>query len=288
MLQTMLLTIVALPLVLGVVASLVARKASRTGWILVAALIPLFAAVVLVGLDGLPAFPPVRAAHKLPYVLLAGGLVFAILAPFVRSRSAALAGFGALISLAVPAWWMGSVILSNSGRKLTVTLILIAIAVVGTIWATLAKSRDTAEQQPVLPQAAFATALSTALVAIFGGYMGMAMFNGALTALFGGYLLVAYIAQLRGNQRAFNLGGLSGFAFAWVAFVGLLATAILAPQASSAALVIAGLTLTLLPLTSTFANRLKLAPALRPLICGLIVAVPAIIAILTAGLQFAG
>ena len=86
MLQTMLLTIVVIPLALGVVASLLARKTSGTGLVLVSASIPVFAAVVLVGLDGLPAFPPVRAAHKLPYILLVGGLAFAFLGPVIRSR----------------------------------------------------------------------------------------------------------------------------------------------------------------------------------------------------------
>ncbi|MBD9389789.1 hypothetical protein IB237_21560 [Agrobacterium sp. AGB01] len=287
MLQTMLLTIVAIPFALGVVASLLARKASGVGLVLASALIPVFAAVVLVGLDGLPAFPPVRAAHKLPYVLLVFGVVFAVLAPVIRTRSWLLAGVAALVALAAPAWWMGSVILANSERKLVVTLILIAIAVAGSIWVALRTSDETQDRQPVLPQAAFATSLSAALVAIFGGYMGMAMFNGALTALFGGYLLIAYIAHLRGNGGAFSLAGPGGFAMSWTAFLGLLATAILAPQASSAGLIVAGLTLVLLPFTSTLANRLKLAPALRPLVCGLVVAVPAIIAILIAGLQFA-
>lgn len=288
MLKTMLLTIVAIPLALGIVASLLARKASGTGLVLASALIPVFAAVVLVGLDGLPAFPPVRAAHKLPYILLVVGLVFAVLAPVIRTRSWLLAGVAALAALAAPAWWMGSVILANSERKLVVTLILIAIAVAGSIWTALRISDETQDRQPVLPQAAFATSLSAALVAIFGGYMGMAMFNGALTALFGGYLLIAYIVHLRGNRGAFSLAGPSGFAMSWTAFVGLLATAILAPQASSAGLIVAGLTLVLLPFTSTLANRLQLAPALRPLVCGLVVAIPAIIAILIAGVQFAG
>ncbi|MGV3548421.1 hypothetical protein [Rhizobium sp.] len=285
MLQTMIMTIVAIPLVLGMAAALGRSRLPAPAFAL---LLPLFAAVVSIGIEGMPAFPPVRAAHKFPYVLAAGGFVFALVAWRMRVVAPALAAIGAAIAIGLPAWWMGANILAGNSVKATTVAILAVLAIVGAFVAA-ARKAETPDGAHLLPQAIFATSLASALVAITGGYMGMAMFNGGLAALAGGYLLVSYVSHIRGNAQALALGGVGAFAFAWVAFMGLVATALLAPKASMAGLIAVGLTLPAAPLAAIVANRLTHFPAaLRPLINGLIAAVPALAGILIAGLQFAG
>lgn len=288
MLQTMLLTIIAIPLVFGVAIAFLARQLQGARRVILALLIPVCAAAVFIILEGFPAFPPVRALHKLPYVLVIGGLVLAAASWRLRVQSAVISGVATLIALGLPVWWIGKNILASNQQKLIVTVALVAIAVAGVVRFASKRKAETGVQNPVLPQAVFATSLANSLVAILGGYMGMAMFNGALTALFGGYLLVIYIAYLRGDRTAFALGRVSGFAFAWVAYMGLLTTTMLAPVASSAALIATGLTLGLLTL-SAHTSRLRNVPAgLRPILFGLLAAVPAIAGILIAGIQFSG
>ncbi len=250
-------------------------------------LVPVFAAVILVGIEGLPAFPPVRAAHKLPYVLLAGGLVFAILSWRALRVTPFVAALGSAVAVGLPVWWMGRNVLANNSQKAIVVVILAVIAIAGTFLAAKLR-RPHQESESPFAQAIFATSLAGALVAIFGGYMGMAMFNGALAAFAGGYLLVAYIAYLRGNGPAFALGGVAAWAFAWVAFMGILATALLAPQASTPALLLAALTLGVPLLTLDFATVRGAPRALRPLLLGALAAIPALAAILVAWSQYPG
>lgn len=288
MLQNLIITVVALPLALGVVVAIAASLSAGRKSVALALLAPLLAAVILIGIDGLPAFPPVRAAHKLPYVLAVGGVVLAALALLARGRPAWLAAPVTLAGLAIPAWWMGRNILANNSQKLTVTIILVLMATAAVAWISTRRQGGEAVTNNILPQAVFATSLASSMVAILGGYMGMAMFNGALAAFAGGYLLVTYIAWLRGNSAAFSLGGTGGLAFAWVAYTGLLTTALLAPKASAAALVVTGLTLVLVPF-AFYTRRLAGVPhAIRPLVCGLAAAIPALAGILIAALQFAG
>ena len=288
MLQTMLTTIIAFPLALGVAIAFLSRRFLNAPAIL-ALLVPLSAVAIFIVLEGVPAFPPVRAVHKLPYVFAVGSVVLAAAAWRFRSPSTVFAAAAALIGLGLPVWWIGKNILASNNQKLVVTLALVSIAVAGVIWSAVQRKTNDEAQNFVLPQAVFATLLATALVAILGGYMGMAMFNGALTALFGGYLLVSYIRHLRGDGAAFALSGISGLAFAWIAYLGLLTTAMLAPVASSAALIAVGLTLVLVPLSSIYTRRFSgVAISARPLVYGLVAAVPAIAGILIAGLQFSG
>lgn len=288
MLQTMILSIVVIPLVLGIVAALAANAAGSRKGAAIALLIPLFAAAALIGLDGWPAFPPVRSTHKFPYALAIGGVLFAIAALLHNRRSAALTALAALVSIALPLWWMGRTILANNLQKATVLAIITVLAVAGAAWQA-ARQPSVAPETHVLPQAFFATSIAAALVAIFGGYMGMAMFNGALAALSGGFLIITYIRHLRGEEAAFALPGGGALAFAWVALMGVAVTALSAPKASAAALVATTLTLVLTPLASLYGPRFASLPrAARPLANGLAAALPALAGIAIAALQFAG
>jgi hypothetical protein len=285
MLQTVIISIVAIPLALGLVAAFGRRHLPTAAFAL---LVPLLGVVVYLATEGVPSFPPTRAIHKFPYALAAGGVAFALGALVVRGISGVLAALAAAIAIALPAWWMGSNILANNSQKLTVVAILGVIAIAGAFFAA-SRSRAGKIQIAVVPQAIFATSVAAAVVAILGGYMGMAMFNGGLAALAGGYVLIAYIRYMRGDRAAFALDGAGAFAFAWLAFMGLVTTAILAPKASTAALIAVGVTLAATPFAGLYAARVEGLPsALRPLALGAVSAIPALAGILIAGLQFAG
>ncbi|MCL7999300.1 hypothetical protein M8994_13700 [Brucella sp. 21LCYQ03] len=289
MLQSIIIKVIAFPLLLGAILALMTYRLERQQNLVLAFLTPLFACVVLIVLDGFPAFPPVRAAHKFPYILFAGGLFFAISAWLSPRRNIIYSGITFALMIAFPTWWMGKSILLNNSQKATVVTILVLLTVAG---AMLYRYFAGAKAKPlpnVLPQALFATSIAGALIAIFGGYMGMLMFNAALGVMFGGYLFVSYVRYIKGDAQAFALTGQGALAMSWVAFIGVLVTGILAPKASSLALVMATCTLTAVPLAYVYAPVANRVPyILRPLLLGVIVAAPALAGILVAGMQFAG
>lgn len=289
MLQSIIIKVIAFPLLLGAILALATYRLEQQRNLVIAFLAPLFACVIIIVLDGFPGFPPVRAAHKFPYILFAGGLFFAISARLSFRRSIIYWGLAFALTVALPTWWMGKSILLNNSQKATVVTILVLLTVAG---AFLYRCFAVAKAKPlpnVLPQAVFATSVAGALIAILGGYMGMLMFNAALSVMFGGYLFVSYVRYLRGDAQAFALKGQGALAISWVAFIGVLVTGILAPKASGSALILATCTLTAVPLSYVYAPVAGRVPyLLRPLLLGVIVAVPALAGILVAGMQFAG
>ncbi|MFD1200119.1 hypothetical protein ACFQ3K_17680 [Brucella gallinifaecis] len=289
MLQSIILKVIAFPLLLGVIIALASYRFERQKNLVLAFLAPLFACIIILVLDGFPAFPPVRAAHKFPYILFAGSLFFAFFAWRSPRLNIIYSSLAFVLMIVLPIWWMGKSILVNNGQKATVVMILVLLTVAG---AVLYRYFAVAKAKPlpnVLPQALFATSIAGALIAIMGGYMGMLMFNTALAVMFGGYLFISYVRYLRGDAQAFALNGQGALAMSWVAFIGVLVTGILAPKASGLALVLAVFTLAAVPLAYIYAPVAARIPyMLRPLLLGVIVAVPALAGILVAGMQFAG
>jgi|GEM_PF-1082079 len=289
MLQTVVINVVALPLLLGIIGSIITSGNYISRDVIRAFLFPFFAFLVILLLDGIPAFPPVRAAHKFPYILLAGSFFFAFFAWRFPRQSAIFVSVTLFIATALPIYWMGSTILMNNTHKATVVSILVLIFVAGVFRHSALSNRQSKPIADVILQTVFAMSLASSLIAIFGGYMGMSMFNGALTALSGGYLLVNYLRYLRGNADAFQLRGIAAIAFSWVAFTGLLVTALLAPKASAPALITAASSVVTASFAYLYAPLALAVPyALRPLLLGGLAAVPALAGIIIAGLQFAG
>ncbi|MGU3575045.1 hypothetical protein ACLBWZ_05925 [Brucellaceae bacterium C25G] len=289
MLQSIIINVIVFPLFLGTIIAILSSRFVEQKNFILALLVPIFACVIMIVLDGLPAFPPVRAIHKFPYIILGASLFFAVSALLKLRRNTIYWIIAFALTIALPTWWMGKSILFNNGHKATVVTILILLAIVG---AFSYKSLSVKKAKPlpnVLPQAVFATSIAGALTAILGGYMGMLMFNAALAVMFGGYLLVTYIRYLKGNEQAFELTGHGALAMSWVSFSGIVVTAILAPKASALGLVLITLTLSALPLAYFYAPLVNRIPyALRPLLSGAIVAIPALAGIFVAGIEFAG
>jgi len=285
MLTQILFTSVLLPLVLGVIIALVGKGETSRGLLLTALLIPVAGAVASVSIEGFPPFPPIAAKQKLPLLLLVGGVVFAVLGvllrQFVNRWIISLAG---VVSLAVPAWWLGrNVLAANATKATTLAIVLVIVA----IEILAVSGRSAKRSSPVaLPAALLATALGTALTAIMGGYIGMAQMNGALAALFGGWLLVRYIAYIRGDETALDLQGFSALSFIWTAAMGVTMTVLLSPSAQPAALVLSVLPAAIFAFLNwrkvTFDNQSRF---LRPLMVGALMAIPAIAAILIAVLS---
>lgn len=286
MLQQIFLTTIALPLAMGVLIALLGRGTSATGLALTALLMPIAAAIASVAIEGLPPLPPVAAKQKLPLLLLAGGITFSILGLALRQGlSRKVAAIAGVISLAVPAWWLGrNVIAANPVKAATLGAVLVVVAIMLPL-VSAKRIPPAPEAAPTaLPAALLWVAIATALCAIFGGYIGMAQMNGALAALVGGWLLVRYAAYLRGDDGAFVLDGVAAFAFVWTAAIALAMTVLFAPSAAPAALGLAVLPLAVAPVVSRRAAFPGQPRVLRPLTVGALPAIPAILAILIAAL----
>lgn len=282
MLTQILLTSVLLPLVFGVVIALAGKGAFSRGLVLTTLLIPVAGAIASVSIEGLPPFPPIAAKQKLPLLLLTGGIAFAVLGVLLRQFASrwiiALVG---VVSLAVPAWWLGkNVLAANATKATTLAVVLVVVA----IEIAVVSGRGTRRASPAaLPAALLATAIGTALTAIMGGYIGMAQMNGALAALFGGWMLVRYIAYIRGDDAAFDLHGFAALSFIWTAAMGVTMTVLLSPSAAPAALVLAVLPVAIFAVLDWGkADFIKQPRFLRPLIIGALTAIPAIATIVVA------
>ena len=287
MLQQIFLTTIILPLVLGVLLSIAGNGHSLARLAFTALAIPVAAALVSMAIEGVPPLPPVAAKQKFPLLLIGAGIVFAILS-FVLKQ-----GFGrlvaiilAVISLAIPAWWLGrNVLAANPVKATTVAIVLVILAVLLALFSANRNGQTRQSAAAALPAALLWTAIASALAAIFGGYIGMAQMNGGLAALFGGWLLVRYVSYLRGADDAFALTGMAAFAAIWTAAVSLAMTVLFAPSAAPAALVLAALPLAVAYALQARGVDLSGQPRfLRPLVSGVITAVPAVCAILIAAL----
>ncbi|SFU21963.1 hypothetical protein SAMN05518861_13044 [Mesorhizobium sp. YR577] len=284
MLTHILLTTIVLPLILGILIAVAGKENSTRSIALTALLIPIAAAIASVSIEGFPTLPPIAAKQKLPVLLLSGGIVFMLLAlglkqPLERGVSILIS----VISLAVPVWWLGrNIIIANSTKATTLGVVLMLAAIAQSL---VSSGRSQRLPSAALPASLMATAIATALSAILGGYIGMAQMSGALAALFGGWLLVGYIAYLRGKDNAFALQGMAAFAFVWTAAIAVAMTVLFTPSAVPATLVLSVLPIAVSTVLSwrqiTFAHQPRF---LRPLTSGVLVAVPAAVAVLIAAI----
>lgn len=282
MLTQIFLTAVLLPLVFGILIALAGKGGTSRALVLTALLIPIAAAIANVTIEGLPPFPPIAAKQKLPVLLFAGGIVAAVLAVLLRqSLTRWIAAIVSIVSLAIPAWWLGrNVIVANPTKAVTLAIILaiLAVEMIGVV-----SRRANRPAGAPLPAALLATAIGTALAAVTGGYIGMAQMNGALAALFGGWLLIRYIAYLRGNDDAFALQGFAALSFLWTAAIGVAMTVLFTPNAKPAALVLSVLPVAVFLVLCRGGGRFAALPRFaQPLVFGILSGLPAIIAILVA------
>jgi hypothetical protein len=282
MLAQIFLTTVFLPLIFGMVVSVMGKGGTTRAIILTALLIPVAAAIANVMIEGIPPFPPIAAKQKLPVLLVAGGLFASVLAMVLRPFfNRWLALIVSVVSLAIPAWWLGRNVIAANPAKATTLAVVLVILAAGMIAIARPSARRAASAP--LPAALLATAIGTALAAVTGGYIGMAQMNGAIAALFGGWLLVRYVAYLRGDADAFSLSGFGALSFTWTAAIGVAMTVLFTPNASPAALVLSALPIiAFLFLSRLGAGLAGLPRAIQPVLFGLISGLPAIVGIVVA------
>lgn len=272
----------ALPFVLGLLLGVAARLAVvRTP----AVGVLLWGVVVLFlywDTLGPPVFPPVAASQKLIFLGIAG-IVIGLAAGMLGSRR-----LGALVAAALVAGflWLGWRRLTG-GAIDSVVGVAIVVAILAAIGAFLLLAAPAAAgggvERPFLrPAAVLAMSFAGAIISVLGASIVVGQFLGSLAALTGGYCLFLYLATLAGRSVDGWSQGITALVL-FAAATALLQTALLAPKANPVALLIAPLSL--------FGPRLVAGPLrsflpdaqpLRPLVAGVLAAIPAILAVLAA------
>ncbi|BAV46956.1 Uncharacterized protein MLTONO_2053 [Mesorhizobium loti] len=276
-------TTAALPLVLGMVMALLARLAlppfSPVLSLVAAALLLFFYWDTL----GPPVVPPVAASQKLIYLAFAG--IVAGLLP-ERPLSSAVAGKLVAAALAAALLWLGWRRLAGGSLDLQMIAALIAglLAIVGVaMLLSLKASPSPPVEEPFLaPAAMLAMCLAGAIISVLGASIVTGQLLGSLAALAGGWCLVQYIAVLRGGAATGWSKG-TGLMLVFAAATVLIQVALLAPKANPVALMLSPLPLAVAAsVPGPLQGLVPGARPLRPLVAGLLIASPAILAILTA------
>lgn len=275
-------TTAALPLLLGIAVSLFARlalpAASPVLTLVWAALLLFFYWDTL----GPPVMPPVAASQKLIYLAFAG-IVIGLLPERVLGRATSLL---AVIAFAAAFLWLGWRRLA--GGSLDLQLIgALAVELLALIGAALLTAQEaspspSAEEPFLAPAAVLALSLAGAIVSVLGASIVTGQLLGSLAALVGGWCLVQYLASLRGGAAAAWSKG-DEFLLLYAAATVLIQVALLAPKANPAALILSSLPpIVAVLMRGPLQNLLPGARPLRPLVAGILIAAPAILAIVTA------
>lgn len=275
-------TTAALPLLLGIALALFARFALPPA----SPVLTLFWAVLLLFFYwdtlGPPVMPPVAASQKLIYLAFAG-IVIGLLPERVLGRRTS---FLAVIAFAVAFLWLGWRRLAGASPNLQMIAAL-AVGLLTLLGAAMLiaqqASRSPPAEEPFLaPAAVLALSLSGAIVSVLGASIITGQLLGSLAALIGGWCLMQYLATLRGGAAASWSKGVE-FLLLYAAATALIQVALLAPKTNPAALILSSLPpIVAVLVRGRLQNLLPGARLLRPLVAGILIAIPAMLAIVTA------
>ncbi|PBB66016.1 hypothetical protein CK228_25190 [Mesorhizobium sp. WSM4312] len=273
----------ALPLLFGIVLALLSRFAvpasSPVLTLLWAALLLFFYWDTL----GPPVMPPVAASQKLVYLAFAGTVICILPERILAGRTASVL---AVVALAAAFLWLGWRRIAAGSLDLQMIAAL-AVALLALIGAAMLMARPSspspsAEEPFLAPAAALSMSLSGAIVSVLGASIVTGQLLGSLAALTGGWCLVKYLATLRGGAASAWSKGVE-FLLLYAAVTVLIQVALLAPKANPLALILSSLPLLAAVLVGDrLQGLLPGARPLRPLIAGLVIALPAMLAIVTA------
>ena len=271
----------ALPMLLGIVLALLARSALASSSLVLSLL---WAAIILLfywDTLGPPAVPPVAASQKLIYLAFAG-IVIGLL-PELRGRAASIV---VMAALAAAFLWLGWRRIGAGALDLQMIAAIVVglLAIVGGAIAMALRASPSPEVEApfLVPAAVLAMALSGAIVSVLGASIVTGQLLGAFAALVGGWCLVQYLATLRGETAAAWGKGVA-FLLLYATATVLIQVALLAPKANPVALILSPLPLIAAALVSGPLQRFfPGARPLRPLIAGLLISLPAMLAILVA------
>lgn len=276
-------TTAALPLLLGIALALLARltlpASSPVLTLAWSALLLFFYWDTL----GPPAVPPVAASQKLIYLAFAGILVGSLPERFMSGRSA---GVFVAAALAVAFLWLGwrRVAAGTFDLQMIAAVIASLLMIVGAamLMRMPAESSPSVETPFLAPAVVLAMSLCGAIISVLGASIVTGQLLGSLAALIGGWCLVQYVVTLRGGAAAAWSKGI-GFLLLYATATVLIQVALLAPKANPAALILSSLPLVAAALVpGPLQHVLPGARPLRPLVAGILIAVPAMLAILTA------
>jgi hypothetical protein len=224
--------------------------------------------------EGFPPLPPVAAKQKLFYLIIALALL-ARLAPRLEGRRFALASGGLLSAAFV---WLGfNKFLAGAATSSTfIPVVALALwLIAGASFLRLDVSKHAGFAAPV---AVLVTAAAGAGLALAGAFIGLAQLLGATAALIGGYLAPRYLLVILGHTPAATAmtPDMLWFLLA-VVVVMLMLTSLLAPNVSLLAMALLALTPGATAVAPSFHS---VAEPIRPLLSGVIAAIPAAAAIL--------
>jgi hypothetical protein len=271
----------ALPMLLGIVLALLARSALASSSLVLTLLWAAFTLFFYWDTLGPPAVPPVAASQKLIYLAFAG-IVIGLL-PGLSGRTASII---VMAALAAAFLWLGWRRIGAGALDLQMIAAIVVglLAIVGGAIAMALRASPSPEVEApfLVPAAVLGMALSGAIVSVLGASIVTGQLLGALAALVGGWCLVQYLATLRGGTAA-AWGKSVAFLLLYATATVLIQVALLAPKANPVALILSPLPLIAAALVSGPLQRfLPGARPLRPLIAGLLIALPAMLAILVA------
>ncbi|TPM36077.1 hypothetical protein [Mesorhizobium sp. B2-3-4] len=273
----------ALPLVLGIVLALLSRfvvpASSPVRILFWAALVLFFYWDTL----GPPVMPPVAASQKLIYLAIAGIVIGFLPERILAGRTAGVLTAAALATAFLWLGWRriaaGSLDLQMIAALAVALLVLIGAAM---LMAQPSSPSPAAEEPFLAPAAALSLSLSGAIVSVLGASIVTGQLLGSLAALTGGWCLVQYLTTLRGGAVSTLSKGVE-FLLLFAAATVLIQVALLAPKANPLALVLSSLPpLAAVLMRGRLQGLLPGARPLRPLVAGVVIAVPAILAIVTA------
>jgi hypothetical protein len=274
-------TTAALPLLLGIALGLFARftspAASPALTLVWAALLLFFYWDTL----GPPALPPVAASQKLIYLAFAGIIIGLLPERLTGGRTATAL---AAVAVAVAFLWLGwrRIAAGALDLQMIAAIAVALLTLVGAATLAARQSSSSVEEPFLAPAAVMSLSLAGAIVSVLGASIVTGQLLGSLAALIGGWCLVQYLATQRGGSAA-PAGRGTEFLLLYAAATVLIQVALLAPKANPAALVLSSLPpLVALLVRGPLQFLLPGARSLRPLIAGILIALPAMLAILTA------
>ena len=275
------------PFALGALAALIALIAASRREVVLALLLPMAALVAYILLEGTPIFPPVAAKQKLPFLLAFVGVTSAFAAakgqgPFGRIAFAVLA---TVVSIG----WIGQTVVLGqlTSTKAHFAEVFGVVGLLGLISAA-ASANANAPASVMTAAACLWWAVAAAIASVLAPYVGAAQVLGAWAAILGGFLFVGYLAGLFGRADGMALQGFAGLAAVWTTLLLALMPLLFAGEISRSSIVIGALA----PIFAAFAQARGWtgpngAPApMRPILLGLVAAVPAFIAAAAAGMRW--
>lgn len=225
-------------------------------------------------LEGIPSIPPVSSKHKVALIIFG----FAIIAVITGNLSRAYFGISSILLIAALVWLGWNQLFDPSilprFLALIVPVILASFAFVKFDWQQ--------ENNLDWPITLLSFAIGGSIISLLGAYIGFAQTLGAMAAFVGGYILLTYIWMI---LRPDSMQAMLPKAANQIILLGLVTllfvVGLFAPDVSPLALAILGTTFLVPVFHPHFngSNRL-----LKPILIGLIAAIPTAASIAIAAL----